>query len=465
MYNQDDTIAAIVTPIGVGGISVLRLSGKQALTVAARGFRHKEALTEVKTHTAHFGRFVNTKGDVIDEVVVTVFREPNSYTGEDVVEISCHGSMYITQKILDSLVEFGARLAQPGEFTKRAFLNRKIDLSQAEAVADLIQSRTILSHKASLAQLEGKLSNSINVLRKKLIEICGLIELELDFVEEGLEFTEEYKVNKEVENITNAISQLIATYEFGRICREGVKVVIVGKPNVGKSSLLNALLDQDRAIVTDVSGTTRDTIEENITINGLLFRLVDTAGLRDTPDFVEKEGIVRTEKQIESSDIVLFMVDGYDGFTGEDERSFDKAVNCVKPHSKVVVGVNKIDLVGETLQIRLPERLSRYPTSKFSAKTGEGLDNLKNHLYSTAFSEELNVDEKSVILTNLRHKQALQKSLECLSSVQRGLTMKAGNELIALDFRRAINHLGEIIGAVTTDDILNSIFSRFCVGK
>jgi tRNA modification GTPase len=467
MLHLEDTIVAIITPIGVGGISVLRLSGKQALTIADKAFRGKNALADVPSHTAHFGKIVSREGELIDEVVATVFKEPHSYTGENVVEVSCHGSLFVAQRILRLFIELGARHAEAGEFTKRAFLNGKIDLSQAEAIADLIQSRSALSHKASLTQLQGRLSSKVAELRDKLINLCGLEELELDFVEEGLEFLDKEKMSDEVKKVIQTITQLIDSYEFGKICRDGVKVVLTGKTNVGKSSLLNALLNEERAIVTEISGTTRDVIEENIIINGLLFKLIDTAGLRETNDIVEIEGIRRTRKEVENADIALFLVDASKNLDTEDRLSFTEVHNLRRTGSRNLLLVeNKMDLInGETELNSIIVDEFGVPSVKISAKTGQGLDELRSKLYDLALRGSSYSVESSLIVTNSRHRDALAKARESLEMVLNGLKEGRSNEFLAIDIRNAVNSLGEIIGVVTTEDILNAIFSKFCIGK
>lgn len=465
MTHQEDTIVAIITPIGVGGIAVLRLSGKDAISIADRAFRGKQSLRVVATHTAHFGTIVEKNGETIDEVVATVFKEPHSYTGENVVEISCHGSIFIAQRILSAFVELGARHAEAGEFTKRAFLNGKIDLSQAEAIADLIQSRSVLSHKASLAQLEGRLSSKITELRDKLINLCGLEELELDFVEEGLEFLDKSKISEEVKKAIEIITQLIDSYEFGKMCRDGVKVVLTGKTNVGKSSLLNALLNEDRAIVTAISGTTRDVIEENIVINGLLFKLIDTAGLRETQDVVEIEGIKRTRKEVKDADIALFLVDASKGLDDEDRASLEE-VRTIRGTigNGIVLVENKVDLLNGKSGATIPSEID-IQRVQISAKTGKGLNELRSRLYEIALKGSSYSIESSLVVTNSRHKDALIRAKESLEKVVKGLEQGQSNEFLAIDLRNAVNSLGEIIGAVTTDDILNAIFSKFCIGK
>lgn len=465
MTRYEDTIVAIITPIGVGGISVLRLSGKHAIAIADKAFHGKQPLTEVATHTAHFGKIVGQDSEIIDEVVVTVFKEPFSYTGENVVEVSCHGSIFVAQKILSTFIELGASHAEPGEFTKRAFLNGKIDLSQAEAIADLIQSRSALSHKASLAQLEGRLSAKVSELRDKLINLCGLVELELDFVEEGLEFLDKSKMSEEIKKVIDTLTQLIDSYEFGKICRDGVRVVLTGKTNVGKSSLLNALLNDDRAIVTDISGTTRDVIEENIVINGLLFRLIDTAGLRETSDIVEMEGIRRTRKEVQDANIALFLVDASTGFDEEDKASLEEVRSLRKSDNKNLILVeNKVDLLNGKADAN---SLDEFGITKIriSAKTGEGLGELRLQLYNMALKSSDYSVESSMVVTNVRHRNALIKAKESLERVLKGLNEGQSNEFLAVDIRNATNSLGEIIGVVTTDDILNAIFSKFCIGK
>ena len=464
MNPLNDVIAAIATPIGEGGISVVRVSGNNAIEVADKGFRGRQQLKSAGAYTAHFGQFVDANGNVLDEVIATVFHEPHSYTAENSVEISCHGGVFVTRKILDSLIAFGARMAEPGEFTKRAFLNGRIDLSQAEAVADLIRSQSEASHKTSLQQLEGKLSIKIGEIRKRLLDLCSLIELELDFVEEGLEFTKRDQLAKEIESAIQHLSQLVNSYEYGKVCREGIKVVLAGISNVGKSSILNNLLDENRAIVTEIPGTTRDVIEENVIIDGLLFRIVDTAGLRMSHDLVEKEGMKRTESQLRSSDIIVLVVDASTGFDSMDKAILDQVVKEVS-HQNLLVAYNKIDLKSGSERISTLSELGQLKSTRISALTGEGLDEFRRLLVQTALSGTSRSPGASLVITNDRHRDSLARSVTSLSLALDSLKSGRSNEFIAVDLHAALSSLGEIIGLVTSDDILNNIFSRFCIGK
>lgn len=463
----DDVISAISTPIGVGGIGVVRLSGKDAVQVADKIFRGSVRLSDVTTHTAHFGHIANLEGNVIDEVVALAFKAPHSYTGENVVEISCHGGILVTRKILQATLDAGARLAEPGEFTKRAFLNGRMDLSQAEAVADLIHSKTDAAHRSSLAQLEGTLSKKINRMRDELVNLCSLIEVELDFAEEDLEFVSREDFIVKTENTMREIQALIESFEIGKVYREGVKVVIAGKPNAGKSSILNALLQEDRVIVSEIPGTTRDTIEENLTIGGVLFRLVDTAGLRDTVDRIEREGVRRAERQLSNADIILLVVDSSEELSEVDSALMGRMLGDIeRTQGKVhcVVAMNKIDLV--QTDVAVPQILSErgYKSVKVSATTGTGLNNLRNALVETTLKGG-DGSERSVVVTNVRHRNALERAWQSLSFALKSAREQQTGDFIAADLRAALDALGEIVGVVTTDDILNNIFSKFCIGK
>ncbi len=462
MKSQDDTIAAIITPIGEGGISVLRLSGDRAIEIAEMGFRGKQPLSAA-SHTVHFGTYTDATGELLDEVLATVFKTPHSYTGEDTVELSCHGSILVTKRILESLIQFGARMAEPGEFTKRAFLNGKMDLTQAEAVADLIRTSSDQSHKASLLQLKGSTSKAVNSIRAKLLNICSLVELELDFSEEGLEFIERTQIEKRITSVIDEIYALVGSYDQGRVIRDGVKVVIYGKPNVGKSSLMNALLDQERAIVTHISGTTRDTIEESIHINGILYRLVDTAGIRDTEDIIEQEGINRAKAEIQEADVIIHLLDASalekKGYTEERES----LLNFVGSEKHLLTVFNKVDLITVKGIERGVE--TTQPPIPISAKNRTGLDELKNTLHSITVKTELTNFEGTVTITNLRHKDLLVNTNKALANSLESVKNRMSGEFIASDVRAALNCLGEITGEVTTDDILNNIFANFCIGK
>jgi len=463
MKYLEDTIVAISTAIGEAAISVIRISGKDAIKVADRVFVGKRKLADVKTHTAHYGKIVDKNGDVVDYVVATVFKAPNSYTGEDTVEISCHGGILVTRKVLETVLEAGARLAQPGEFTKRAFLNGKIDLSQAEAVADLIRSATELAYQSSLSQLEGALSRKIRKMREDLINLCSLVELELDFADEDLEFVDKAQLAEKIRDVIGEIDELIETFRFGKIYREGIKVVIAGKPNAGKSSLLNALLNENRAIVSEIPGTTRDVIEESLNIEGVLFRIVDTAGLRETFDIVEREGVRRTEEQLKKADMILLVIDSTDEINEEDVRIYHRVLNFAVDESKrCIIVFNKVDLLdGKRPNMKI---MVDFPVVYISALTGFGLEKLKKLMVEQSFLG-MTRTESSVVVTNVRHRDALLRAKQSLIYALRSLEQGMSGDLVAVDLRAGLNHLGEIIGEVTTDDILNNIFSKFCIGK
>ncbi|MBI5215480.1 MAG: tRNA uridine-5-carboxymethylaminomethyl(34) synthesis GTPase MnmE [Ignavibacteriae bacterium] len=462
MKYQDDTIAAIITPIGEGGISVIRLSGTDSFKIAEKFFRGKINLSNAQSHTVHFGNFVDENDDVLDEVLVTVFISPNSYTGENVAEISCHGSFFVTNKILETILKAGARFAEPGEFTKRAFLNGKMDLTQAEAVADLIHSRAEISHKSSLKQLKGGTSNKIHLLRDKLLDICSLIELELDFSEEDIQFLDRAVTIETIKRTIIEMEELINSYEQGKIIRDGVKVVICGEPNVGKSSLLNALLEEERAIVTHISGTTRDTIEESFKLNGIVFRIVDTAGLRETEDVVEKEGILRSEKEIQDADIILFVRD----ISNEDSDFPLEKISILlareEQTKKIIVINNKIDLLKKNTHTNDSNSDN---TVFVSAKTRIGLNELKESLVKLSTKNTLHLQENKLIITNVRHRNLIRSANEYLKKGLDSIMKNMSGDFVAVDLRIALGLLGEITGEVTTEDILNNIFSKFCIGK
>ncbi|MGA9365192.1 MAG: tRNA uridine-5-carboxymethylaminomethyl(34) synthesis GTPase MnmE [Bacteroidota bacterium] len=468
MKYEDDTIAAIATPIGEGGISIVRLSGKHAFEIVDRVFRGKTALKAAHTHTAHVGYIVDLNGEPVDEAVSTVYKSPHSYTGENCVEVSCHGGVLVTRRVLESVLQAGARMAEPGEFTKQAFINGRLDLSQAEAVADLIHSRSELSRKSSLQQLAGKLSERVKKIREQLIETAGLLELELDFAEEDIELANKQEISSRMRGTIANVKMLVESFSIGRYYREGVKVVILGRPNVGKSSLLNALLNENRAIVTDIPGTTRDTIEENIIINGVLFRLVDTAGLRDSVDVIEMEGIRRTESEIAAADLILLVVDlsqasdnyglGLIQELREKVDSFDE---------KCIVVLNKLDLVARSgLDTPTLARFTeQYHVVKISAVTHEGLDKLKIILGNTVLGSGLTTGDSSVVITNVRHKEALERAMLSLELASGSLDRGLSPEFVSVDVRSALDFLGEIAGIVTSEEILKSVFQRFCIGK
>lgn len=463
-----DTIAAIATALGEGGISVIRVSGPEAIRIVANGFSGKRMLSEAPTHTAHYGVFKDQNGNEIDEVISVLYRQPNSYTGENVVEVSCHGGVFITKRVLSTIIEFGARHAEPGEFTKRAYLNGKMDLSQAEAVADLIRSRTEFSNRASMHQLQGMLSGKISALRDRLIRTLGLLELELDFVEEDIEFIKREDLIAEVNQTMVGIEDLLATYRVGKILREGLKVVLAGAPNVGKSSILNSLLGENRAIVTELPGTTRDVIEENVNLDGLLVRLVDTAGVRMTDHIVEAEGVRRSEIQVRDCNILLLVFDASRQLEEIDIEMARRLLTELKPaEAKCMLLLNKNDLPSkiEIDKIDEIEFLIELPKVSLSATTGNGMEELRRSVVNSLGMDHNRIQEGSAIVTTERHYTALIKARESSLAAKESLEKGKTTELAAVDIRAALDYLGEIIGVVTTDDILNDIFSKFCIGK
>lgn len=461
----EDVIAAIATPIGEGGLAIIRVSGKGVFNIVDRSFHGKLPLSQSASHTAHFGDFVNPAGEVLDEVVATVFRQPHSYTTQDIVEITCHGGMFVTNEILSVLLRSGARMASPGEFTKRAFLNGRIDLAKAEAVSEMIRSRSANAHRASLMQLKGRLSEKVNEIRSGLMKCCSLIELELDFAEEGIELADKDYLAIELQKLASEIESLLATYESGKICRDGVRATIVGKPNAGKSSILNSLILQDRAIVSDIPGTTRDTLDESVVIEGILFALTDTAGVRSNPERLEAEGISRTLKTIGSSEIIILVVDASSSKNPLDEEFLQTLVNERRRGASIVVALNKVDLIPPSHPIHLPTVLMTEAIVRVSALSGEGIPELRRTLIRVVgLSAEKWLDAGAGI-TNARHRDCLisshERVLSAISAIRGGL----GSELLAIDLRRAANDLGEITGVITSEDILNNIFGSFCIGK
>lgn len=446
----DDTIAAVATPVGTGAISIIRVSGPNAINSVENIFSGKSKLSKSKTHTIHYGKIIDKK-NIIDDVLVSIFRAPNSYTGEDSIEISTHGSSFISQRILKLLIENDVRPAEPGEFTKRAFLNGRIDLAQAEAVADVINSRTEVSLKGARNQLDGLLSQKVNSLREMLINSSSLVELELDFAEEDLEFIQFEELKKRIDNILIEIDQLLNSYNFGKVIRDGINVALVGLPNVGKSSLLNYILKEARAIVSKIPGTTRDVIREEVSIDGVLFRLFDTAGIRISENEIEKEGVLRSREVVKNSDLILFINDVEQDFP-EDLYSELKTLN---KQENIVNVINKIDLMSK------PKQKSDV---NVSALTGEGISELFDLMKSKVFGNS-NYSEQNAMVTNERHYNCLLKTKESLNNAITSVSNKMSGEFIAVDLRNAQNNLGEIIGEVTSDDILNNIFTKFCIGK
>ncbi len=450
--STEDTITAIATPPGHGAISLIRVSGAQAFDIADKIFSGQIKISEAASHTIHYGRIINSTAELIDDVLISIFKTPHSYTGEDSIEISTHGNPLILKKIVELLVQSGARLAEPGEFTKRAFLNNRIDLSQAEAVIDLISARTDTALRGARNQLNGILSKKIGFLKNNLLNAISLVEIGLDFAEEDIEFIENKELLKKIENVSGEIDNLLASYSFGKVIKDGVNVVIIGKPNVGKSSLLNYLLKESRVIVSSIPGTTRDIIREEISIDGILFRMFDTAGIRNTQNEIEKEGVMRSREAIKNSDIVILMNDTV------QEYSFDifSEVCSFIDKKKIIPVVNKIDLIDN--QNYLNGDLG------ISAKTGEGINHLLEHLKEMAIKNS-NYTEKSAIVSNVRHYQCLENTKNSLENAKESILNKYSGEFVAVDLRNAITNLSEIIGEVTTEDILSNIFQKFCIGK
>ena len=450
MSTTASTIAAISTPSGIGGIAVLRLSGPEAFTIAAR---HVNLPAPDKT--TRFSPFRN--GDtLIDEVVVTLFRSPHSYTDEDTVEISCHGSLYIQQTILQTLLDSGARLAEPGEFTRRAFLNGRLNLSQAEAVADLIDATNATSHKLAISQLRGGYAKELEQLRQQLVDLAALLELELDFSDEDVEFADRSRLHSLISQTYLRVEKLRESFHMGNALKRGIPVAIIGRPNAGKSSLLNALLHDNRAIVSDIPGTTRDTIEETFVVEGTPFRIIDTAGLRHSDDPIESLGIKRTIETVVQADIILYVHD--------TTQPFDQALNDLQELQDIrsfkdkhlFIVHNKIDLLKENLT-------APYRTFPLSAKEGTGLEALKAALAKTARTDLAQAPD--VMLTNVRHYNALGHVSQALLHVGKGIADGLPADLVVIDLRDALHHLGTITGQVTSDEVLGSIFSRFCIGK
>ncbi|MBO9591859.1 MAG: tRNA uridine-5-carboxymethylaminomethyl(34) synthesis GTPase MnmE [Niabella sp.] len=448
----DDTIAAIATPPGIGAIGVIRLSGKTAIPVADAIFKGKK-LEAQPTHTVHFGHIIAPEdGSLVDEVVVTLFKGPKSYTGEDVVEISGHGSPYILQKILEAAISAGARLAKAGEYTQRAFLNGKLDLTQAEAVADLIAADSQAQQQAALQQLRGGFSGDLEKLREQLINFAALIELELDFSDEDVEFADREQFRILISNLRSQISNLLQSFRLGNVIKNGVSVAIIGKPNAGKSTLLNALLNEERAIVSAIAGTTRDTIEETLNIQGVLFRLIDTAGIREhTTDQIESIGIERSRRNAEKASLILHLVDVTDPDTS--------GIEWLKPFAgKTIEVLNKTDQVSGSQRSNLQSAIS------ISAKKNTGIEALKQLMYERAVGETIHTE--NTIVTNARHFDALSRMMESLEAIEAGMRAGLTGDLLSIDIRRTLHYLGEITGQVEVDrDILGTIFGKFCIGK
>lgn len=452
---KEETIVALATPNGIGAIGVIRLSGPDAIVIANSAFKGKD-LAKQESHTIHFGQIMD--GDLLlDEVLVSLFVAPRSYTRENVVEISCHGSNYIIESIIKLLIKKGARSAKPGEFTLRAFLNGQLDLSQAEAVADLIAANSKASQQVAMQQLRGGFSNQLMALREQLVNFASLVELELDFSEEDVEFANREQLKQLIHNIVRIVGQLIQSFELGNVIKNGVNTVIAGRPNAGKSTLLNALLNEERAIVSHIPGTTRDTIEEVLNINGINFRLIDTAGIREATDTIEQIGVQRTMEKISQSALLIYVFDATE-ITIEELNS--DLANLQKPDIAMLVVANKADLLNEEQLLSLPHTQSAIV---ISAKHKQHIDELRDKIYSSAVKHQLSGDE--TLVTNVRHLEALQKTESALIRLLEGIDTHVTSDFLAMDIKQALHYLGEITGTVTTDDLLDNIFSKFCIGK
>ncbi len=458
---QNDIIIALATPPGVGAIGVIRLSGKGCIGLVNRFFKGKD-LEQCQSHTIHLGKIVDEKGGVLDEVLASIFIAPKSYTKEDVVELSCHGSSYILGQIVQLFLRNGARSADRGEFTMRAFLNGQLDLSQAEAVADLIASDSATSHDLAMRQMRGGFSKTIGALRQELIDFAALIELELDFGEEDVEFADRGRLRSLVIHIQQVIGELLSSFYLGNVMKNGVATAIVGRPNAGKSTLLNALLNEERAIVSAIAGTTRDTIEETMNINGLVFRFIDTAGIRHAQDEIEKIGIERSMEKISKADLVLFVVDVTTTSPADLAADLEKYLSG---NEKFYILLNKMDLnpYVDAVQYHLEGRVTADHIITTSALHKMNIDYLKTRLYEAVVSDA-SIQDRTLV-TNARHYDALHKSHESLQRVLLGLDTRVTGDFIAMDIRQALHHLGEITGSISSEDLLDSIFSRFCIGK
>ena len=469
--NTQDTIIALATPSGSGAIAVIRLSGNDAISIANSFFKsiHNKKLINQKTHTVHLGHIID--GDrVIDEVLISLFKNPQSYTGEDVVEISCHGSLYIQQEIIQLFLQHGCRMADAGEFTLRAFLNGKLDLSQAEAVADLIASDSKASHQIAIQQMRGGFSNEIEDLRQDLLNFASLIELELDFSEEDVEFANRNDFQKLISKISTVLKRLIESFAYGNVLKNGIPVAIIGEPNVGKSTLLNTLLNEEKAIVSSIAGTTRDAIEDELIIEGVAYRFIDTAGIRDTKDEIENIGIKKTYEKTANAQLIIYLFDASIIRKKNEQESshllqlINKEIEKVAtkfPDKKMLVIGNKSDLLSEN-ELNYIEKI--IPNTLFlSAKENEGINELKNQL--TQLSNIGALSNNQTIVSNSRHFEILNKALVEIKNVQNGIDNNLSSDLIAIDIRQALIYLGEITGQVTNEDLLGNIFANFCIGK
>ncbi|MDG1528027.1 MAG: tRNA uridine-5-carboxymethylaminomethyl(34) synthesis GTPase MnmE [Polaribacter sp.] len=462
---QNDTIIALATPSGVGAISVIRLSGEKSIEIVDalfKSIKSNKSLRDQKTHTIHLGHIIQNQ-IILDEVLVSVFKNPKSYTGENVVEISCHGSVFIQQEIIQLFLQNGCRMADNGEFTMRAFLNGKMDLSQAEAVADVIASNSAASHQMAIQQMRGGITNELKELRAQLLDFAALIELELDFSGEDVEFADRTKFKELVTQITFVLKRLIDSFAFGNAMKNGIPVAIIGKPNVGKSTLLNTLLNEEKAIVSDIAGTTRDAIEDEMIIDGVAFRFIDTAGIRETEDVVESIGIKKAYEKAENAQLIIFLIDSNKFSHSSDE--FLQEITTIKerfPNKRLLVIANKIDTLSFHDQSILESEIENLIL--LSAKQKTGINELKSELTSLVNTGALSNNE--TIVTNSRHFEALNNALTAITSVQQGIDLEISTDLFSIDIRECLRHLGNITGEYDVDkDILGHIFGNFCIGK
>ena len=461
---EKDTIIALATPSGIGAISVIRISGEDAIDIVSKFFISKSGkqLKNQKTHTIHLGNIVNNS-QIIDEVLVSVFKNPRSYTGENVVEISCHGSSFIQQEIIQLFLKNGCRMANNGEFTMRAFLNGKMDLSQAEAVADVIASNSAASHQMAIQQMRGGITNELKDLRAKLLDFAALIELELDFSGEDVEFADRTKFKELVHTIIAVLKRLIESFSFGNALKNGIPVAIIGEPNVGKSTLLNTLLNEEKAIVSDIAGTTRDAIEDELIIDGVAFRFIDTAGIRETNDQIENIGIKKAYEKAENAQLIIFLIDSNKFSTSKEV--FLSEIATIKnrfPKKRVLVIANKIDAVSTAEKNEITAEID--DILLLSAKEKIGIETLLIHLTSLVNTGALSNNE--TIVTNSRHFEALNNALTAILSVKKGIEMEISTDLFSIDIRECLRHMGNITGEYDVDkDILGHIFSNFCIGK
>ena len=456
---MEETIAAISTPSGPGGIAVIRISGNNAVLIADKVFKGKQRLSQSKTHTVHYGFAIDGGGDRIDEVLATIMRGPNSFTREDVVEISTHGGSIASRRVLDAIIRAGARIAEPGEFTKRAFLNGRIDLSQAEAVIDIINAKNTASQRNALSQLGGTLSREIADARGILVNLAARMQVLIDYPDEDLEDITPMEIGDTVTETAVKLRKLLRTADSGKLIRDGIRCAIAGKPNVGKSSLMNLLSGEDRAIVTDIAGTTRDVIEESVSLDGVPLVLIDTAGIHDTEDTVEKIGVERSRKSIEAADLVLVILDSQSGFNDEDTEVIEASGN-----TKRIILVNKSDLGAATYLDKVKAAANGSPVIEVSAVTGEGIDKLTGKIRDI-YNLDFVSDGSRAVITNMRHKTALIKAENALNRAAEAIFAGMPTDISSIDINEAIDALGEITGETVSDSIVSEIFHSFCVGK